>query len=286
MLRLAGAAAAGGVTTALAGCSSQDDWHTDRENRVTPWLYDLSAYGASDRHVRLDYWEPVTFERNRTYVEAETQELLRRWHWGDPWAVDHALRVTPIGAADRLPTVSVSQGSFGVEAVESRLGVEIERVGTHDGRPLYRFGGGIYGVLDHGELVVVENTDRRGGERYLDATPWDGPARDPALTRFFETVGMGAQVRLERNPDGQGPTSIGGYAYRLDGPTTRARSIAVPGVSAEAQRELERVVARVQDRKGVFDVETTFADEYTLFEVTVRTGLVRFGTGPLFAIDD
>ncbi|MFD1644762.1 hypothetical protein [Haloarchaeobius litoreus] len=281
-LRLTGATATGGLATALAGCSTTGEWGTEGENPIEPWLYDPASYGGGEEsRLAVEYWEPATFERNRTYLDREVRERLQPLHFGDPWAVDHTMQIVGDAANASLPDVVVARGSFGTDAVRSAFVRERERVGVHEGRALYRTGGERFVAVDHGDLLFVRNLDRQGAEAYIGADDRTFASRDPVLGTFFETVGLGAHTSVELQPGGADGPALVGYSYRIDGPKTRARSIRLPAVPERSVDEVERFVARAErEEDAVFEASVTAAAAYTLVDLTLRTEAVPFGGDP------
>lgn len=280
MRRAAGLAAAGGLA-AVAGCLGDDgSWDTDREGGLQPWLYDPARYRDDVTDYVVGYWEPARFAAERDALGG-TGDRLRRFLDVDPASVDQTVEIGGASAGGGLPHVRVSTGSFDADAARAALAGDFERVGSADGSPLYGDGTGGFAVADDGEFVAVRGLTRAEASSFV-AGPRTFAAGSDHLADFFDVVGVGANAGLRLGTDDAGTTVLHGYAYRIDGETTFARALRLPGVGAERGGELRSYLDQLEqqvDRLRSASVE--YDDERVLLDLEFATGRAPFGVDPL-----
>lgn len=282
MRRAAGTALAGGLAS-LAGCfgdSGGGSWDADREGSLQSWLYDPARYREDVTDYVVGYWEPATFAASRDAL-GETADRVQRYHAAPPEAVDLTVELGGASASGGLPYVLVSQGSFAAETVRESLTSEFDRVGNVDGRPLYGDGADAFAVVDDGELVFVRGLSRGDAESYVTGSR-SFATDDDRLATFFDTVGVGANAGFRLSTDDSGTPTLHGHAYRIDGGTTNARALRVPGVDEARGEELASYLDQVQssvDRLRAASVE--YDDERVLLELEFATAHAPFGVDPL-----
>lgn len=247
VLRAAGTTAAGGLATALAGCTARSSGG-DGEGRFGRWLYDPATYGSEWQGYQVSYIEPATFASNETYLNRSMRDWLddSGWSWRD--RIDYQLQGGVVDGGSVFPSVAVYEGAFGIGRARSLVSEGATRVGAHDGRALYRAESSGYVALDHGEIWYVSDLDRPEAEAYFDrAGEHSFVADDDRFAHFFDHVGVGAYTELRLA--GQ-DTGLAGFSYHVDGPTTTGRSLRQQPLT-EAQREAIR--RRVERARGAND---------------------------------
>ena len=276
VLRLAGAATTGGLAAALAGCSERVTSEAPEE-RWSTWAYDPETYGEDWQEYQLQYFEPTTMSRNRMYF---TEDQRSQHFFSVPWAdfgdLDYYLELAAGGGNDSYPTVTVVEGSFGVDDVRRNLAEQLTREGTVAGRELYGSQREYRYAIDQGELVVMANSTRSELEAYLRDSDRSFVGDTPAFGQFFDRVGVGASTRMRLSGDG-----IEGFSYNIDGPTTTVKAM-VPGSPALAERrQFERRVSEVGARLGYPDAATVEFEDRSLFlELRMETREAPFGRSP------
>lgn len=267
MLRLAGASAAGGVAAALAGCTGRSSDGDGRE-RLDRWLYDPAEYGTGWRQSRVQYGEVADIARNEMYLNDSVTDRLLGGSEIDPASLDYTLQAS-VSAGEKgggFPSLAVLEGSFGIGSARSLAAGGSERVGSYDGRELYRTEDG-YIALDHGVLVYVGPIDRTGAESYLDAAGTHSfVSHSDSFERFGERVGVGTYTDISVAGDG----GVEGYTYQVDGPTTTVRSRRLVALTPEQRRVVER---RLDHALRVYDYLRDATFEYGDGEAFVRAEL-------------
>ncbi|WP_440991006.1 hypothetical protein [Haloarchaeobius baliensis] len=281
MRRAAGTVLVGGLAS-LAGCfgDSGHSWKTDREGSLQPWLYDPAHYREDVTDYVVGYWEPETFAASRDSL-GETADRVQRYHAAAPEDVAFTVELGGTSAAGGLPYVLVSQGTFDAGTVRESLTTGFERVGNVEGRPLYRDDSGAFIVIADGELVFVRGLPRADAESYVTGSR-SFATGDGRLATFFDTVGVGANAGFRLSTDESGTPTLHGHAYRIDGGTTHARALRVPGVDEARGEELESYLEQVQssvDRLRFASVE--YDTERVLLDLEFATVQAPFGVDPL-----
>ena len=282
MRRAAGTALLGSLAS-VAGClggSSGGTWDADRDGSLQPWLYDPASYREDVTDYVVGYWEPATFAASQDSL-GESASRVQRYHAAAPEDVDFTVEIGGASDTGGLPYVLVSRGTFDAETVRSSLTSEFERVGSVDDRPLYGDGTDAFAVVADGELVFVRGLSRADAETYVTGSR-SFASDDERLATFFDTVGVGANAGFRLSTDESGTPTLHGHAYRVDGGTTDARAMRVPGVSETRGEELESYLGQVQssvDRLRSTAVE--YDDERVLLDLEFATSQAPFGVDPL-----
>jgi hypothetical protein len=280
--RAAGTALLGSIAS-LAGCvggSGDNSWDADREGSLQPWLYDPASYREDVTDYVVGYWEPATFAASQDAL-GETANRVQRYHAAAPEDVEFTVELGGASASGGLPYVLVSQGTFDAETVRSSLTSEFERVGSVDDRPLYGDGSDAFALVADGELVFVRGLPRAEAESYVTGSR-SFAGDDDRLISFFGTVGVGANAGFRLSTGDPGTPTLHGHAYRIDGGTTDARALRVPGVDEARGAELESYLDQVQssvDRLRAASVE--YDDERVLLDLEFATDQAPFGVDPL-----
>jgi hypothetical protein len=282
MRRAVGIALGGGLV-ALAGCfggSGGNSWDADREGSLQPWLYDPASYREDVTDYVVGYWEPATFAASQDSLGASANRV-QRYHAAPPEDVDFTVELGGASESGGLPYVLVSQGSFDAETVQRTLTGDFERVGSLGDRPLYSDGTDALAVVTEGELVFVRGLPRADAESYVTGSRSFADDDDRVAT-FFDTIGGGANAGFRLSTDEEGTPTLHGHAYRVDGGTTDARALRVPGVGEGRGEELESYLEQVRssvDRLRSASVE--YDAERVLLDLEFATAQAPFGVDPL-----
>ncbi len=269
MLRFAGATAAAGVGTALAGCTARSS-SGDGAARLGRWLYDPAEYGTDWERYRVHYVEPAALASNETYLNSSMVEWLTESPVAPRDRVDYQLQATVVADDGTYPQVAIFEGAFGIGRARSAISQGATRDGVYDGRELYRSDGGGYLALDHGELWFVGNVDRRGAEAYFDrAGERTFVANDDRFARFFDRAGVGVYTGLQLGREGAG---YGGFSYHVDGPKTTARSLRRQPLPDRQREEIERRVERARrSEDSLREISFEYDDGEALLTVELET---------------
>ncbi|MFD1644761.1 hypothetical protein [Haloarchaeobius litoreus] len=282
MRRAAGTALLGGVAS-LAGCfggTGGGSWDTGREGDLQPWLYDPASHRSDVTDYVVGYWEPATFAASRDSL-GESASRVQRYHAAAPEDVEFTVELGGASAAGGLPYVLVSQGSFDAATVRESLTSGFGRVGSVDDRPVYGDGTDAFAVVADGEFVFVRGLSWADAESYV-AGSRSFAGDDDRLVNFFDTVGVGANAGFRLSTDDSGTPTLHGHAYRIDGGTTDARALRVPGVDDARGEELESYLEQVRssvDRLRSASAE--YDDERVLLDLEFATAQAPFGVDPL-----
>ncbi|MFC4406995.1 hypothetical protein [Haloarchaeobius iranensis] len=282
MRRAAGTALLGSLAS-TAGClggSGGDTWDAGREGSLQPWLYDPASYREDVTDYVVGYWEPATFAASQDALR-ESAGRVQRYHAAAPENVEFTVELGGASDSGGLPYVLVSRGSFDAETVRDSLTAEFERVGTLGDRPLYGDGTDAFAVVADGELVFVRGLSRADAESYVTGSR-SFASDDDRLASFFDTVGVGANAGFRLSTDDDGTPTLHGHAYRVDGGTTTARALRVPGVDEARGEELTSYLDQVQssvDRLRSASVE--YDAERVLLDLKFATAQAPFGVDPL-----
>lgn len=279
VLRLAGATAAAGVGTALAGCTARSS-SGDGEGRLDRWLYDPAEYGSDWEGYQVYYIEPAALASNETYLNESMLDWLTGSSWTTRDRVDYQLQAGVVGGAGTYPLIAIYEGAFGIGSARSAIAEGSTRAGAHDGRALYRVESGGYAAIDHGELWFVGTPNRAGAEAYFDsAGEHSFVADEDRFARFFDRVGVGTYTTLELANDGVG---LRGYSYHVDGPTTTARSLRRQPLTERERQAVERRVDRARARfDPLRDISFEYEDGEALLSVELETSRALLVSDPV-----
>jgi hypothetical protein len=283
VLRLVGATAAGGVGTALAGCTARSS-DGDATERLGAWAYDPTEYGDGWQQYSFEYQDPAALSRNRMYLSgAQRQRLFLSVPWADFGDLDAILDIGAAGEGGPYPRVTVVEGSYGIGDVRGPISDGSSRVSTVAGRELYADERGTFVAIDHGEVVLVRGLDQRGTEAYLGQSDRSFVPNTPEFGQFVDRVGFGAYTNVTLAP---GEGGIGGVTYDVDGPTTTVRLLRPQSLTTTERERFQRRVSAVGARLGYPDA-ATFEYENGRFFLSLRmeTHEAPIGGDPLAVLE-
>jgi|AntRauTorcE11898_2_1112593.scaffolds.fasta_scaffold21539_2 hypothetical protein len=282
VLRVVGVTAAGGLATALAGCSGQSSSDASG-GRLNRWAYDPGTQGEDWQAYNVRYHEPATLSRNRMYLtEEQQQRLFSTIQWAAFGDLDYVLTVGADSGTGSYPVSNAIEGSFGVGDVRRGLADGSTRVGTVAGRELYAARPGTFYAVDHGELVFVQNTDQGWVEAYLRDSDRSFVAESVALGRVIDAVGVGAATRVILTGDG-----VGGHSYHIDGPTTTVRATRPSSMPSARRRQFERRVSELGAELGYPDAATVAYERDSVFlELRMETREAPIGRDPFPLVEE